>query len=72
MHNYKILKCLYCDGYEYNCRYYSPFGMERETNPELCVYWAIVDSDLDKITEHKKGDNSHALTFEYLEKILNK
>lgn len=57
-----ITKCLMCDGYEYNCKNYS----FKDGDGELCVWYRIMDKDLDKLRTHEG-----VITFEGLDKLLH-
>ena len=60
----KLLReCLVdCDGYRYNCPVYTADGYS-----ELCVWYRIIENDLEKMKTKKV-----TLTFNGLLKLLNK
>ena len=50
----EILKCLYCDGFDYQCEQYLP------TRNEICAWCLYVDRHLEELVEEvkTKGLNS--------------
>lgn len=57
----KTLKCLHCDGYNYQCPSYATL----QKLQEKCVYYHVMDNDLRNIYKQE-----HTLTFGHLEKII--
>ena len=62
---YRATDYLLCDGYQYNCRHYTPFSEFKETNPELCIYYDVITRELERISQDNKN-----LTPSVLEELL--
>ena len=48
MSKVKLEKCVYCDGYDYQCREYTP-GKVREEQKDLCYWYDYTTRNLDEI-----------------------
>lgn len=45
----KILKCIYCDGFNYSCKYFLPQNLLKQ-----CFYNEMLDKDLELLKKNKK------------------